>query len=345
MHTFHPRSTWVSAAEPVTGPALPWPTIDTNPCHYTAAVNLIDGDPNEFVTGIPAYLRRIHHDYLTNRPQFNAAGVKTSDGYSIGYNFAIDWLGGIWELRGFDYKCAANATYKGVVWNNRTVAILFLVDGNDGATDEALAAARWVVAETRRRAGRRTAIKPHSAIGATACCGDGLRAQIAAGKMEPDNYTTPPVDVPAVPPTQPTQPPVVETPRPTTPPPAQPAPTPGDTTMTMRRIEVYAIDPSDGVRKKCAAEFYGLEVQPGGIIPEMEWTGPVDEANPGAHPRETFTYVTYRNLGVQARVLNAEDLAGINLKYGSRGLPQGPNGERIDWFTWKLSLFRNRVDG
>lgn len=319
----------------MTGPALPWATIDTNSCHYTAAVNLIDGDPGEYATNIPAYLRAIHHDYLNNRPQ--PSGAK---GYSIGYNFAIDWLGGIWELRGFDIKCAANATYKDVVWNNRTVAILFLVDGKDGMTDLALEAARYIVAETRRRAKRPTAIKGHREIGATACPGDGIMAQIKAGLLEPTTHEPPVVEQPTKPPVQP------ETPRPPTTPttpttPVQPAPTPGDTTMTMRRIEVYAVDEADGTRKKCAAEFYGVEVLPGGIIPEMEWTGMVDDQ----HPDNKFVYDTYRNLGVAARVLNVEDLKGINLKYGSRGLPRADDGSQVDWYPWALSLFRNRVDG
>lgn len=179
---WHPRADWVSPAEPVKGPVLPWWTVDAIVIHYTSAVDLIDGDPGEDWAGIPAYLRRIHHDYTANR------------GYSIGYNVAVDQRGHAWELRGVDFKCAANLGH-----NDHTFAILVLVDGASPATPAAAEAIRQVVALAEQRATRELDIVPHSAVGATQCCGDGLRGQIAAGLFSPrwaEPLPTPPQPTP-----------------------------------------------------------------------------------------------------------------------------------------------------
>jgi hypothetical protein len=168
--TVHPRSSWVDPRYPVTGPATNWGRIDTAVIHYTAADNLIDGDPGEHASNLPAYIRSIQRSYETTR------------GYSIGYWWAVDWLGGVWQLRGWDIKSAANATH-----NEHTAPILVLVDGADAATDEATESIRALVAETSRIAGRSIAITGHGWLtGAkTECPGAGLRAQIFAGDFAP----------------------------------------------------------------------------------------------------------------------------------------------------------------
>jgi hypothetical protein len=179
--TVHPRSSWVDPRYPVTGPATNWTRIDTVVIHYTAADNLIDGDPGEHASGLPAYIRSIQRDYETRR------------GYSIGYWWAVDWLGGVWQLRGWEIKSAANATH-----NEHTAPILVLVDGADTATPAACASIRALVAETQRIAGRTVKIQGHGSLtgAATACPGVGLRAQIAAGVFvpQPDPIPEPPVE-------------------------------------------------------------------------------------------------------------------------------------------------------
>jgi hypothetical protein len=171
--TVHPRSSWVDPRYPVTGPATNWGRIDTAVIHYTAADNLIDGDPGEHASNLPAYLRSINKAYWT----------APNRGYAIGYWWAVDWLGGVWQLRGWDIKSAANATH-----NEHTAPILVLVDGNDGATLEAAQSIRCLIAETGRIAGRPVVdITGHGWLtGAkTECPGAGLRAQIAAGDFVP----------------------------------------------------------------------------------------------------------------------------------------------------------------
>lgn len=166
----HPRSSWEQAAHPVTGPVSPTAQIDTAVIHYTAADNLIDGDPGEHAANLPAYIAAMQRAYVTQR------------GYSLGYRWAVDWLGGVWQIRGWEFKSAANAGH-----NDHTEPILMLVDGADGATPEAAAAVRTIIAESQRRSGRTFKITGHGQLSgaATLCPGVGLRAQIAAGVFAP----------------------------------------------------------------------------------------------------------------------------------------------------------------
>lgn len=176
--TINAVTAWVDPQRPVTGPPIDWTQIDTFVVHYTAANNLIDGDPGENWAGIPQYLRSIQLDYLTNRPQYNSAGVKTASGYSIGYHFAIDQRGVVWTLRGWDIRSAANVDH-----NQRTFTVLFLVDGNDEATPAAVAAAKYLLAEAVRRARRKLVVTGHGLLSGaqTSCPGAGLLRQIRGG--------------------------------------------------------------------------------------------------------------------------------------------------------------------
>lgn len=201
----HGRADWVDPRYPVNGPAFNWATIEWVVLHYTAAINLIDGDLGEFKEQLPAYLRAIHRDYLNRQP----------NGYSIGYNAAVDWLGGTWELRGDTFKCAANANpSKPGDENAKTFAILMLVDGQDGATPLAAAAVRGLVAQVREQAPKAVVVLGHRDVAATQCPGTGVYAQIKAGVFEPD-VVIPPPPVPEPPPPTPIpqpQPPLAPTP-------------------------------------------------------------------------------------------------------------------------------------
>ena len=170
----HARADWQDPKLPVTGPAIDWTRIDTVVIHYTAADDLIDGDPGEHAENLPGYLRAIQRDYMTHRVP----------PYSIGYNAAVDWLGGSWQLRGYDLKCAANKGH-----NEHTWAILMLVDGNDMATEYAAAEVRRLIAQAEVLARRELHIVGHGQLtnpnAATACPGTGLRAQIALGEFSP----------------------------------------------------------------------------------------------------------------------------------------------------------------
>jgi N-acetylmuramoyl-L-alanine amidase len=191
-YVYHPRSTWnYLSSYPVTGPLANWSGITTAVIHYTAADDLIDGDPGEHADELPQYLANIQTAYAKPKSQGGR-------GYSIGYMFAIDWLGGVWQLRGWEYRSAANADH-----NSYTMPILMLVDGNDPATPEAAAAVRALIADGAKRAGRPTLdIKGHgqlrqeTGVGTiTSCPGDGLRWQIADGTFSQAPPPPPPPSI------------------------------------------------------------------------------------------------------------------------------------------------------
>ena len=195
VETLHERSFWEEVGYRMVGdfdrnPPSQRPTeITTGICHYTSAINLPDGDPGESWMDIKQKLRDTQRDYLTNR--VGGGYTRLSDnrffpGYSVGYLFAVDWLGGAWELRGFEFMSAANSQD-----NTWTAPILFITDGQDPGTEAQWATARAIWREFRRRSGRNdfaaSAVGhddlPH---GNTSCPGAGLFSQLHAGLGELD---------------------------------------------------------------------------------------------------------------------------------------------------------------
>lgn len=176
-----PRSSWENPAQPIRRSgqaALQLARITTFPAHYT-------GDQNVPSTNVDQYLRNMQASYLASR------------GYSIGYNFALDRNGTLWEIRGWDIQCAAN---KG--WNDVTIACLCLVNWQDAMSDLMLDRFRALATEADRRCGRALNRVVHSDIGATRCAGDGITAQRRAGLLngqpapDPDPTPTPPDPTP-----------------------------------------------------------------------------------------------------------------------------------------------------
>lgn len=193
-YTFRPRAEWVDPKMPVTGPAQNWAKITHVALHYTAALDLPDGDGDEKYSDVPVYIRSIQRMYLTD----------PNRGYSIGYNFVVDYTGAIWEARGWDIKCAAN---KGA--NEYTVAILFFVDNQDPAGDAMIAPVRALISDMEKRAGKILKIQGHYELDGsqtpTQCPGFGMRAQIHSipsinGSIFSPRYspptTPPPIEVP-----------------------------------------------------------------------------------------------------------------------------------------------------
>lgn len=199
--TFYPRSAWEQpgfrmATDFTRQPTgLKIHTVDMMVAHYTGAKNVPDGDVGEDLTSMRDYLRAIQRDYLANRT--GGGYIRKSDavhfpGYHIGYSFGIDWQGGVWELRGFDYLPAATNQH-----NDHTVAVLFFVDGPDKANGDMWSAARAIGRETRRRSGHRHfrqvytdhgTLTATSGVGTpTACAGPGIRSQLATeGNIDHD---------------------------------------------------------------------------------------------------------------------------------------------------------------
>ncbi|MFH2009706.1 MAG: hypothetical protein ABI333_24140, partial [bacterium] len=87
---YHDRTEWQDPAYPVTSTS--WMNI--NALQYIT-LHYIGGDGVN-LSDIPQFLRNNQLDYVLNR------------GYSLGYNSAVSLDGDEWEIRGFDYRCAAN---------------------------------------------------------------------------------------------------------------------------------------------------------------------------------------------------------------------------------------------
>lgn len=187
VQTVHPREEIATACYPIVGPAQDPRRVWTPLAHYTAAIDLPDGDLGEFDYQIGPFLRAVNRDYWENR---DGSGITTcgtfKPGYAIGYSFATDWLGGAWELRGFDIFPAATGVH-----NSYTFPILFLTDLADGATDLMMATARAIWRESRRRSGRADYLqrpRGHREVcgGCTACPGNPIMAQRDAGLLDLD---------------------------------------------------------------------------------------------------------------------------------------------------------------
>jgi hypothetical protein len=214
-----PHTQWEDPKFPVTGPVPTKSKITTLPAHYTAMA-VVPADTK-------AVLRSIQRDYVTNRR------------YSIGYNWAIDKTGQVWECRGFKIKCAAN-----VRCNDWTMAILCLVDGSQPMNAAMVRSFKELGAEAEKYFGRSLKVVGHRDIGATQCPGDGIYAQVKAGKLTPGDTPTP------VPKPQP--------------------PIPGDDSMTIRIFE------SHQTPKEFNAMFFAeCDSQDRSI--ELQWSGSGDD--------------------------------------------------------------------
>jgi hypothetical protein len=163
VDTVHERSAWEPAgfrmaldftSKPPVAPIWNW---DRAALHYTADDDLPDGDFGEFINQIPAYLAAITISYYVSRT--DGGYTRKSDGryfpgFPIGYGFAVDWLGGVWILRGFDFVHAATGSH-----NHHVPAILLLTDLADPGSDEMWASVRAIQRECNRR-GAKLADRP-----------------------------------------------------------------------------------------------------------------------------------------------------------------------------------------
>lgn len=157
---YKPRTAWQKPTQPVTGPkAVPVGNLVDVVYHYPGA-----SASSAPLWNYPvARLQSMQADYLANR------------GYSLGYNWGIDLEGVVWEIRGFDIKSAATGGY-----NDKSVTILFMLPGTQGANKAQLYAATELHREIERRANKRLGVAGHFQRGTTAtpCPGAGVIVQL-----------------------------------------------------------------------------------------------------------------------------------------------------------------------
>jgi hypothetical protein len=166
------RTQWEQAgytiAEHTTSPPVDVTELDAVVIHYPAHAGPIG--TGSFTT----YTQNLQRSYVDHR------------GYSVGYSW-LYWPDGTEvELRGYDYRNAANAVPDDPRANRRTLALLVVVDGQNPATAAQVAAIRARRHEINRRTGRRIPSTRHRDLEPTVCPGAGLADQQAAGLFEPD---------------------------------------------------------------------------------------------------------------------------------------------------------------
>lgn len=159
-----PRAVWeepgYTVAEHTNSKPVNWALVRQVVIHYTA-----DKRANPDTA---QYLRNMQRSYVNNR------------GYSLGYNVAVDQAGLSWEIRGTDFRPAANINV-----NNTTFTILCLVDWEDPCNDVMVETVRELVGWTRAQTGERTPVVGHRDVGSTNCPGSGIYNQIVDGVFEP----------------------------------------------------------------------------------------------------------------------------------------------------------------
>jgi hypothetical protein len=169
-YPFHDRTEWQDPAYPVSSSS--WMDINALSyitLHYIGAdgVNLSD---------IPQFLRNAQLDYVVNR------------GYSLGYNSAVDEDGEEWEIRGFDYRCAANGTQ---ATNIPSYSIVLLLPNTWSVPPTAqIDGVRNLVSKIRATAaaagnGDFLEINGHRDLKPTSCPGDPIYTMIQNGTFEP----------------------------------------------------------------------------------------------------------------------------------------------------------------
>lgn len=198
--TYHRRETW----EPVAvardrnlskkPPLQVLANVTRRATHYTSAINLPDGDPGEILDGIDGIrqlLIRSNYDYLRNRSDGGYTSLITGEyfpGYPLGYSWAYDWLGGIWEINGIEFRPSATSMH-----NTYTKADLMLTDRNDPASQLMMRSVREVgrtlkqlgAVHLENRPWAHGWFKERTGTGtATVCCGYPVKEQINQGLLD-----------------------------------------------------------------------------------------------------------------------------------------------------------------
>lgn len=180
---YHPRGDWVLASQPISGPALDVMALRYITIHYNGGNADLDGPDNIYQDAdfIPL-LRNAQADYLKNR------------GYSLGYNSAIGPDGAEWEIRGTDYRSAANGCTAVNVPGYAIQVMMPSITAQPTATQ--IAGLKAAVARVRAFAqakgnndvlelnGHRD-VRPLCGTGGTACPGDPIYTLLKAGQLEP----------------------------------------------------------------------------------------------------------------------------------------------------------------
>jgi N-acetylmuramoyl-L-alanine amidase len=167
---YHDRTEWQDPAYPVSSGS--W--MDINALSYIT-LHYIGGDGVN-LSNIPQFLRNNQLDYVLNR------------GYSLGYNSAVSLDGDEWEIRGFDYRCAANGEQ---ATNIPSYSIMLMLQNTWSVPPQSqIDGVRSLVAKIRATAAAAgnsdfLEINGHQDLKATSCPGTEIYNMIQNGTFEP----------------------------------------------------------------------------------------------------------------------------------------------------------------
>jgi len=173
----HKRSEWQTSSQPVTGPAYPKSRIRDVLYHYPGGGTLAS------YQNPVAKLRAMQNDYLTS----------PNRGYSLGYNFCIDLVGEVWEVRGTDIKSAATGGY-----NDFSTAVQFFVPGVQPASLVQLTTAVELHKHLENFHGKELGVFGHFQKGTTTtpCPGEGIKLQLPTIETWVHGEPIPPIPPP-----------------------------------------------------------------------------------------------------------------------------------------------------
>jgi len=158
------RSVWeqpgFTIAEHTTSPPVAPAMIDAVVVHYPGHDGVGDDTARD--------LANSQRYYAENR------------GYSLGYNAVVDRAGVLWQVRGLEYRNAAN---KGA--NNTSVSVQLRVNLDEPGSAAAVTRVRRFVSDMERWCGHPLKVLGHRDVGATACPGDAIYNQITTGEFDP----------------------------------------------------------------------------------------------------------------------------------------------------------------
>lgn len=162
-----PRGTWTTTKNGRAGRTLLPSEVTAITVHYPGSGNVTL--KNQTQAQIAARLRG-YRDLHISAPRNWA---------DIGYNYAVDGQGRVWDLTGLN-----RGAHAGTAAGNRTsVGVLLIVGNKETPPPEMLTAFRDLRAWIITKLPGATRVRPHSSWVGTECPGDKLRALIANGTL------------------------------------------------------------------------------------------------------------------------------------------------------------------
>lgn len=140
------RSDWLGSARWLgSGSKMAKAAVTDLVVHYPGHDNLPSSQ-----AAVPARLRSEQDYYLRKKSP-----------YDLGYNWIIDPWGGVWEVRGWEFRNAANGSTRPSNWNAVSVSVQFQTRLDGRPTTAQLDAFVWLYNEAIRVFGRRLNVYGH----------------------------------------------------------------------------------------------------------------------------------------------------------------------------------------